>query len=140
MLIVDDQILFRLLANQAEPLLLQLSNGGVATTSSWYFRLARAITSARTNGSLSGLFSGIDTGTQTIVQQSLRRLPNEIGCPEPKAVIPVMAEIATVINANFINLEALALAVLLDADLAISTDSPLLTNGADLLHLRIHRL
>ena len=87
MLIVDDQILFRLLANQAEPLLLQLSNGGVATTSSWYFRLARAIISARTNGSLSGLFSGIDTDTQTIVQQSLRRLPNEIGCPEPKTVI-----------------------------------------------------
>jgi hypothetical protein len=77
---------------------------------------------------------------KTIVQQSLRRLPNEIGCPEPKAVIPVMAEISTVINANFINLEALALAVLFDADLAISTDSPLLTNGADLLHLKIHRL
>jgi hypothetical protein len=139
-LIVDDQILFRLLANQAEPLLIQLSANGIATTSSWYFRLAKAIASGRTNRALGGLFADVDSPTRDLVQQSLKRLPDEILCPEPKAVVPVMAEISTVINANFINLEALALAVLLDADLAVSTDSPLINHGAQLLHLNVHLL
>ena len=53
MIIVDDRLLFDVLAGTESPELLDRARGGVATTFSWYYRLARAIATGRIEGSLS---------------------------------------------------------------------------------------
>ena len=47
MIVVDDQLLFGILARKPSPALEAHATTGVATTSSWYFRLARAIATGR---------------------------------------------------------------------------------------------
>lgn len=48
-----------------------------------------------------------------------------------------MAALSTVVKANFILLEAIALAITLDADIVTATRSPLLDQAAELLHLNV---
>ena len=46
MIVVDDRLLFGILARKPSPAFEALASNGVATTSSWYFRLGRAIATA----------------------------------------------------------------------------------------------
>jgi hypothetical protein len=50
-IVVDDRLLFEILAGTETPDLAEIAVGGVATPFSWYYRLSRAISSGRVDGS-----------------------------------------------------------------------------------------
>ena len=113
-----------------------MSGGGIATTSSWYFRLARAIATGRGEGSLSRLMDELDGAQQHVVRTALTTLPESVRTLEPRIVVPLMASIASLTSANFLTLEALAVAIALDATIVTSTRSALLETAARAVHVQ----
>jgi hypothetical protein len=109
-LVVDDQILFRVLAHRVDSQLEHLIGSGVVTTSSWYFRLARAV-SADEGGVLSQQVRSLPEDEQPFLRNSIDRLPLRVQTLDPRDIVPLMASIATVSPANFLTLEAIATAV-----------------------------
>ena len=137
MVIVDDQHLFTVLSGYLSPEVAQLGSDGIATTSSWYFRLARAVASERVDGSLSGLLERSETNIRDTVHASLRALPGSIISYDFRDIVPVMSAMATVVKGNFINLEALAVAIAFACPIVVSTESPLLSLAASKLHIQV---
>ena len=137
MIVVDDQLLFGILARKPSPTLQAHATNGVATTSSWYFRLARAIATGRAEGSLSRLMNDLDEPERHIVRTSLGTLPPSVETLTPRVVIPLMAAIASATTANFLTLEALAVAIALDATIVTATTSRLLESAARLIHVPV---
>lgn len=137
MIIVDDHNLFCILAHVGSEQLIGLSKPGVATTSSWYYRLARAVASDRIDGALSSRIEHLAESDQAQVRKNLSGLPPFVNTKDPRHVVPLMAALSTVVKANFILLEAIALAITLDADIVTATRSPLLDQAAELLHLNV---
>lgn len=137
MIVVDDQLLFGILARKPPPALEAHANNGVATTSSWYFRLARAIATGRAEGSLSRLMNDLDQPERQLVRTSLGTLPPSVQTLTPRIVIPLMAAIASATTANFLTLEALAVAIALDGTIVTATTSTLLESAAKLLHVPV---
>jgi hypothetical protein len=58
--------------------------------------------------------------------QLIGALPDEIVTLDPRAVVPVMAALGPVARANLLTTEAVATALVLDANIAVSTRSELL--------------
>lgn len=139
MLVVDDHLLFRVLAHRVDSQLEDLIAGGVVTTSSWYFRLARAI-SADEGGALSRQMRSLPENEQPLLRNSIDRLPPKVQTIDPRDIVPLMASIATVSPSNYLTLEAIATAIATDADIATATATPLLQRVADLLHITVHVL
>jgi hypothetical protein len=136
-LVVDDHILFRVLTHRADSHLEGLVAGGVVTTSSWYFRLARAISSDE-GGALSRQMRSLTEDQQSLFRDSIDRLPSRIQTIDPRDIVPLMASIATVSPSNFLTLEAIATAIATDAEIATATATPLLQRLADRLHITVH--
>jgi hypothetical protein len=136
-LVVDDHILFRILAHQVDPTLGSLVSEGVVTTASWYYRLARAIT-AGDGGSLSRPLARLSIAAAKIVRGSLDRLPDTVSTLDPRITVPVMAAIAPIAPSNFLTLEALATAIATGSDIATTTPTPLLRTAADRLGVTVH--
>ena len=137
MIVVDDRLLFGILARKPSPAFEALASNGVATTSSWYFRLARAIATGRAEGSLSRLMNDLNESERQIVRTSLGTLPPSVETLTPRVVVPLMAAIASATTANFLTLEALAVAIALDATIVTATNSPLLESAARLIHVPV---
>ena len=137
MIVVDDQLLFGILAHKPSPALEELATNGVATTSSWYFRLARAIATGRAEGSLSRLMTDLNEAERHSVRTSLGTLPASVETLTPRITVPLMAAIASATTANFLTLEALAVAITLDATIVTATTATLLETAARLLHVPI---
>ena len=137
MIVVDDQLLFGILARKPSLAFEALASNGVATTSSWYFRLARAIATGRAEGSLSRLMNDLNEPERQIVRTSLGTLPPSVETLTPRVVVPLMAAIASATIANFLTLEALAVAIALDATIVTATISPLLESAARLTHVPV---
>jgi hypothetical protein len=136
-LVVDDHILFRVLAHRVDSELDGLLATGVVTTASWYFRLARAI-SADEGGALSRQMRSLNEDEQSLLRDSIDRLPPRIQTIDPRDIVPLMASIATVTPSNFLTLEAIATAIATDAEIATVTATPLLQRLADRLHITVH--
>ena len=113
--------------------------GGGFTTSSWFFRLARAV-SADEGGALSRQLRSLPDDEQPLLRNSIDRLPSGIQTIDPRNIVPRMASIATVSPSNFLTLEAIATAIATDADIATATATPLLQRVADSLHSAVHVL
>jgi len=93
------------------------------TTSSWYFRACRAA-AIGAGGHLSGPFEQLPVGEQTRAVLSLLELRDDIGLPDPRMTVPVMAEIAARhTRLNLLNLEATAMARLLRGTVWLSEAS-----------------
>lgn len=93
------------------------------TTSYWYYRACRAA-AAGAGGHLSGPFERLAAPDQRLAILSLLQLREDIGLPDPRATVPVMAEIAgRHPRLNLLNLEAIALARLLSATVWLSEPS-----------------
>ena len=135
MLVIDDQILFRVLTGTAPAQLTE----GVVVTFSWYFRLARAI-AANEGGALSREFRNLSLAAQAGLTDDLDRLPPHIATIDPRIVVPLMASIATVAPSNFLTLEAIATAIAVDGAVITATATPLLKRVADQLHVPIQVL
>lgn len=118
--IVDDRLLI-------EELLVGLPRGrrrvALHTTAYWYYRACRAAV-AGAGGHLSGTFSELPAPEQQRAILSLLELPGDIGLPDPRATVPVMADIARRHpRLNLLNLEAVAAARLLAAAVWLSDEA-----------------
>jgi hypothetical protein len=113
--ILDDRLLI-------EELLVGLDRHGARlhTTGYWYCRACRAAT-AGTGGHLSGPFRHLAELDQQRAIAAMLRLPQEIGLPEPRAVVPQMVDVAgRHPRLNLLNLEAVATARVLGATIWLS--------------------
>ena len=130
MIILDDHHLFSVLTGRESPGLLRVRDQGLATTGSWYYRLARAVATGSGEGTLSRRFATLSAGEQTRVRGVLEEFPAEIVTLDVREFTPVMAALSTVVTVNFLTAEAVATALVLDATLMVSTNSPLLDRAA----------
>jgi hypothetical protein len=105
--LLDDRLL-------VEELLVGLGTGRrwptLFTTSYWYYRACRAAV-AGAGGHLSGPFEQLAEPEQERAILSLLELREDIGLPDPRATVPLMADISRRhAQLNLLNLEAVAAA------------------------------
>jgi hypothetical protein len=93
------------------------------TTSYWYYRACRAAVGGA-GGHLSGPFAGLDPPHQASAIRSLLVLPEAIRLPNPRTIVPMMAELSgRHPRLNLLNLEAAAAGLLLEATVLLSTQA-----------------
>ncbi len=116
-IILDDRLLI-------EELLAGLDvRGDRHTTAYWYYRACRAAV-AGAGGHLSGPFEGLDTSLQQAAVRSLLLLPDTVALPDPRATVPVIAELfERHPRLNLLNLEAAATGLVLDATVLLSAET-----------------
>lgn len=115
--VLDDRLLI-------EELLVGLDRRGAQlhTTSYWYYRACRA-TVVGAGGHLSGPFRDLPHVEQQRAITSMLQLPEEIGLPRPRDVVPIMVTVAgRHPKLNVLNLEAVATAHWLRATVWLSPE------------------
>lgn len=115
--LLDDRLLI-------EELLVGLDVGRrrprLATSSYWYYRACRAAV-AGAGGQLSGPFERLPAPQQEQAILSLLELRDDVGLPDPRALVPIMAKVASRhAQLNLLNIEATAAAHLLGAEVWLS--------------------
>jgi len=115
--LLDDRLL-------VEELLVGLRTGRrrptLFTTSYWYYRTCRAAV-AGAGGHLSGPFEQLAESEQKRAILSLLELREDIGLPDPRATVPLMADISRRHSQlNLLNLEAVAAGRVLSATVWLS--------------------
>ena len=128
--IVDDQTLFDVLAGNAVDLDVESNRGGLFTTGSWYYRLARAAATGSGLGILSGRLFDLPAANQERVRRALDELPSEVGLLSLRFVVPDMQALRVQRPLNFLGAEALAAALMLDAEILVGVHAPLLAAAA----------
>ena len=130
-LVIDDHLLLDVLAGiPAGAVANELERGGVFTTSCWYYRLGRAVVAGSGAGSLSGRLQALGDAKRRDVLAALQDLPQEMGLITPRVAVPVMLALRVRRSLNMLNAEALAIALLVEGTLVVSTDSPILRSSA----------
>jgi hypothetical protein len=115
--VLDDRLLI-------EELLIGLDRHGAQlhTTSYWYYRACRAAV-VGAGGHLSGPFRDLPVEQQRRAIASMLQLPEEIGLPQPRQVVPLMVGVAgRNPKLNLLNLEAVAAAHFLRATVWLSPE------------------
>lgn len=141
MIVVDDALLGAVLAGSApDELAAAFSDADIATTGSWYWRLSRALHDRRSTGALSRAFTGLSASRQAVVRAALQQLPPEIALPSLRRLVPVMTGLDVGRPLNLLTAEAVAAAIVLDASIAVTTTSALLTNACDHLGIELRVL
>src|ERR1700690_864600 len=118
--VLDDRLL-------VEELLVGLDRRGAQlhTTSYWYSRACRAAI-AGAGGHLSGPFRELPHAEQRRAIASMLKLPDEIGLPRRRYVVPIMVSVASRHPMlNVLNLEAVATARWLRATVWLSPEGAL---------------
>jgi hypothetical protein len=115
--LLDDRLLI-------EELLVGLDWGrrrpAVYTTAYWYYRACRAAV-AGAGGHLSGPFERLAQPDQERAILSLLELRDDIGLPDPRSTVPVMAEVSrSHPQLNLLNVEAAASAQVLATEVWLS--------------------
>jgi hypothetical protein len=103
----------------------------VATTSSWWFRLARAL-ERRETGSLSRLVDTFDPDDKERLTRSITNLPARIAVAHPRQVVPQAAALAAGLGLNLLAADALATALVIRGRIVVaaSDDGPRLRAAA----------
>jgi len=131
LIVVDDALLFAVISARLEdsyaPYLAAASRNEVFTTSSWYWRLSRAVARGG-SGALSRPFQTLSESERDQVVTALADLPTGIGMLDLRKLVPVMATLPG--QLNFVTAEAVAAAVMLDATIVVTTDSDILNRTA----------
>ena len=130
MIVVDDRLLFEILSGTETIELAQRAAGGIATTFSWYYRLSRAISTGRIDGSLTREFAALSDDRRTYVHRLLEDLPNTVEMVHPRELVPSMSAVAALTSVNFLTAEALAASLILEAPIVVSTRSTLMDRAA----------
>jgi hypothetical protein len=127
-IVIDDHLLIDVLTETTTGWLReQVEQSVIYTTGSWYYRLANAAHRGSGHGSLSRRLAELPAELRG---ERIDRLPDWIGLFGPRLLVPVMAAIETRRRPNVLTAEALAVAVVTDSQVVVSTDSPLLREGA----------
>ena len=140
MIVVDDHLLFDLLADIASPALRGSAAHGVTTSSSWHYRLLRALKYGTGEGTISRAARTLGDEQHQRVISLLETLPPWIATTEARELVPAMVECSARAKGNYLTLEAVAIAVLRDADLYVSVRSDLLFAAAGALGVSVHVL
>jgi hypothetical protein len=129
--VLDDHLLLLYLAGHDQWL---SPDHQVATTASWWFRLARA-RARQGGGSLSALIVGLSGNDRDRLQRDIRRLPGRITVAHPRRVVPHAAVLSDRHRLNHLAAEALATAVALDGRIVVAAndDGPRLRASAAML-------
>lgn len=116
-ILLDDRLLIEeLLVGLARP----RRGTTVFTTTYWYYRACRAAV-AGAGGHLSGPFKHLAEAEQQRAILSLLELREDVGLPDPRVIVPTMAEISRRhAQLNLLNVEAAASAVVLEAEVWLS--------------------
>ncbi len=126
-IVIDDHLLVDVLADTTtEWLRAQVKQSVIYTTGSWYYRLANAAHRGSGQGTLSRRLAQLPAEFH---RERIDELPDWIGLVGPRLLVPVMAAIETRRRPNVLTAEALAVAVLTNSEIVVSTDSPLLRDG-----------
>ena len=130
-LVVDDHLLLDLLT-ETHPAWLadELQRHTVYTTGSWFYRVALAMRRGTGSGTLSSRLTDLDPADQRRLLDKIGELPEWIGLIGPRVLVPVMADLAVHRQPNLLTAEALAAALVTEATICVSVDSPLLRSGA----------
>ena len=129
-LVVDDLLLLTALAGSASDELMAAMRGAeLFTTSSWYYRLARATHDEGFSGALSSAVEALPSDDQASVRANLDRLPPSIGLVDARRLVPVMARLHVPRRLNFLAAEAVAASVLLEGAIRVTTQAPLLASA-----------
>ena len=129
-LVVDDLLLLTVLAGSTPPELgSAMRDAELFTTSSWYYRLARASRDTSFSGALSSSLEALPPEEQTRVRTSLDNLPATVGVVGSRRLVPVMARLSAPRRLNYLAAEAVASALLLDGAIRTTTESPLLASA-----------
>ena len=119
--LVDDQLLGSILRGVDPP----EPRADVYTTGYWYVRVCQAVLTASTRpGSLSGPFLGLPPGERERAIQTLLELPSSIGLLSIRELGPVIGRLRSQHRLNVLGIEVLAAAVVLEADVYLSAQSP----------------
>jgi hypothetical protein len=90
------------------------------TTTYFYFRACRAVV-AGVGGRLSGPFERLDPDRRAVALERILALPDDVGLPDPRQIVPVMADVQRRHpSLNVLNTEACAAALLLGAKMLLS--------------------
>lgn len=130
MIVVDGRLLFDVIAGTEPAEFLDAAGDGVATTFSWYYRLARAVATDRIEGALSRHYAGLPADRQAEVRRVLDDLSDRVEIVSAKESVPVMSALATMATVNVLTADAVASALILDAPILVSTRSDLLERAA----------
>lgn len=115
--LLDDRLLIAKLTGST---IIGRSRAALHTTTYWYYRACRAAVLGA-SGQLSGPFEGLDEPNQGRAITAMLQLPDEIGLPDPRPLVPAMVDIASRHpRLNLMNIEAAAAAHLLDARVLLS--------------------
>jgi hypothetical protein len=115
--LLDDRLVVARLVG--EPLRLPKGRS-LHTTPLWYYRAVHAAIEGGA-GKLSGPFARLDAEQQGIAIQALLDLPDDLGLPESRALARQMADVVRRHpKLNALNVEAVAAARLLEADVLLS--------------------
>lgn len=129
--VIDDHLLLAALAGTEPRALLEaMASEAVYTTGCWYYRLARAASAGSGDGTLSRELANLEPESRARARASIGKLPDAVGILNQRTIVPVIAAIRVRRQLNMLNAEALAAAVVTNARLVVSVDSPLLTSGA----------
>ena len=116
--VLDDRLL-------VEELLVGIRKPDVTlhTTAYWYYRACRAAVLGA-GGHLSGPFRELQTREQERAIRSMLQLPEDIGLPDTRLLVPIMVEVAgRHPKLNLLNLEAVAAVHALNATLWLSREA-----------------
>ncbi|MDZ7734224.1 MAG: hypothetical protein U5R31_15140 [Acidimicrobiia bacterium] len=136
MLVIDDVMLLRVLARTADPpVAAAVERGEVFATACWFSRLSRAVHDQRYAGQLTRTLDALEEEQRHQVIELLDELPDQIGLLSWRTVVPVMRVLHVERPLNLLAAEALATSVILDAQIVVTTDTPLIRTGAESLGL-----
>jgi hypothetical protein len=122
--LIDDQLLGQILRGQTPS---SVGSTELYTSGYWYVRLCQAVLGANERpGVLSRPFSDLPPDLRTRATQAVLELPAEIGLLSLRELAPTIALLRRRYQLNILGLEALAVAVCLQADVFLSANSPLL--------------
>jgi hypothetical protein len=114
--LIDDRLLVARLVGEK----IRLPRAGLATTTYWYYRACRAAIVGG-SGQLSGPFALLSATEQAAAIRTMLALPDDVALPDPRGLVPEMVAMhQRHPQLNVMNLEAVAAARLLDAQVLLS--------------------
>lgn len=136
--VIDDATLLAVLTRRAGPGLLSAAERGeVLTTGSWCYRLHRALHDPESDGSLSAAAADLSLPARQVLFDVLDDLPPEIIVPGPRLVVPVAGALRLRRRVNHLTAEALAVALISQADIRVRIDAKPLRDACQELNVAL---
>ena len=133
--VIDDQLLGAVLRGESPP----QPGMPIYTTGYFYVRLCQAVLASNAaSGILSGPFKALPQELRDQAIRALLELPDSVGLVSLRELAPVIGQLRVHHDLNILGMEALAAAVVLEADVYLSASSPRLEEALRRESRRVH--